>query len=169
MAKARILTECSVETAKPKAARYGMRDGLVPNQQLIIQPSGEKSYAIFPRIHGKQVKITIGDASLMTLARGAHQGQSHPRRRCQRNRSARGQAGGGKDRVGNRRGRGQALHRALPEGPQSHLGGGPMADRARDLAGLGQAADHLDLPARRHRAARRHRRPWRARYRQPAR
>ena len=38
--------------------RATVRDGLVPNQQLIIQPSGEKSYAIFPRVHGKQVKIT---------------------------------------------------------------------------------------------------------------
>ena len=76
MAKTKILTERTVQTAKPKAARYGKPDGIVPGQQLIIQPTGEKSYAIFPRIHGKQVKITIGDASVLTLAEARIKGKA---------------------------------------------------------------------------------------------
>jgi integrase len=48
---------------------------LVPGQQLLIQPTGEKSYAISPRIHGKQVKFTIGDAAVLTLAEARVKGK----------------------------------------------------------------------------------------------
>ena len=64
----KVLTQRGVETAQPKAIRYGKPDGLVPGLQLIVQPSGAKTYRLLVRIHGKQVNLTIGDASLMTLA-----------------------------------------------------------------------------------------------------
>ena len=72
----KVLSQRAVETAKPKAKRYGKPDGIIPNQQLIVHPSGEKSYAILPRIHGKQVKITIGNATVLTLAEARTKGKA---------------------------------------------------------------------------------------------
>jgi integrase len=72
---ATILTQRAVESAKPKAKRYPIADGLVPNQQLLVHPSGEKSYAISPRLHGKTIKITIGDASVLSLAQARAEGK----------------------------------------------------------------------------------------------
>lgn len=72
----KVLSQRAVETAKPKAKRYGKPDGITPNQQLIVHPSGEKSYAILPRIHGKQVKITIGNATVLTLAEARTKGKA---------------------------------------------------------------------------------------------
>jgi len=64
----KILTQRGVETAKPKAERYGKPDGLVPGLQLIVQPSGAKTFRLIPRVNGKQVNITIGSATVLTLA-----------------------------------------------------------------------------------------------------
>src|SRR5262245_29672728 len=65
----RVLTQRGVEAAKPSAKRYGKRDGLVPGLQLTVQPSGVKSYTLFARVEGgKQVKLTIGAASVLSLA-----------------------------------------------------------------------------------------------------
>src|SRR4051812_19820628 len=64
----KVLTQRAVETAKPKQKRYGKPDGIVSGQRLLVQPSGEKSYVILPRIHGKQVTITLGNAALLSLA-----------------------------------------------------------------------------------------------------
>jgi integrase len=76
VAKAKILTERTVKTAKPKADRYGIADGIIPGQRLLVHPSGEKSYVILPRLHGKQITITIGDAALMTLAEARTRGRA---------------------------------------------------------------------------------------------
>jgi integrase len=65
---ARILTQRAVEAAKPKDKRYTLADGIAPGLNLVVQPTGAKVYRLWTRIHGKQVPITIGDASLTTLA-----------------------------------------------------------------------------------------------------
>jgi integrase len=65
---AKILTQRSVDAAKPRAERYGLPDGLIPGLQLIVQPSGFKSYALYARIGGKQEKLTLRSAAVLTLA-----------------------------------------------------------------------------------------------------
>jgi integrase len=72
----KVLTQRAVDAAKPKAKRYGKPDGIIPGQRLLVHPTGEKSYVILPRIHGKQVSITIGDDSLMELAEGRAKGKA---------------------------------------------------------------------------------------------
>jgi integrase len=64
----KVLTQRGVETIKPRSDRFGKADGLIPGLQLLVHPSGRKSFALFPRVHGKQIKITIGDAAVLTLA-----------------------------------------------------------------------------------------------------
>ena len=64
----KVLTQRGVESAKPMAERYGKADGLVPGLQLVVQPSGVKTFRLIPRINGKQVNITIGSAKVLTLA-----------------------------------------------------------------------------------------------------
>ena len=64
----KALTQRSVEAAKPKAERYGRPDGLVPGLQLIVQPSGAKTYRLIPRVNGKQINLTIGNAAVLKLA-----------------------------------------------------------------------------------------------------
>jgi integrase len=64
----KVLSQRTVETAKPKAKRYGKPDGIVPGMQLIVQPSGAKSYALFARINGKQINIRLGPAGVLSLA-----------------------------------------------------------------------------------------------------
>ena len=65
---AKILTQRAVEAAKPKDKRYTLADEIIPGLNLVVQPTAAKVYRLWTRIHGKQVPITIGDASLMTLA-----------------------------------------------------------------------------------------------------
>ena len=40
----------------------------MPGQHLLVHPSGKKTYALFPRVNGKQVNFTIGYAAVLTLA-----------------------------------------------------------------------------------------------------
>jgi hypothetical protein len=66
---ARILTQRAVETAKlPSEGRVTRADGLVPGLQFLVYSTGRKVYRLLARIHGEQVALTIGDASLMTLS-----------------------------------------------------------------------------------------------------
>jgi hypothetical protein len=64
---ARILTQRTIDAAKPRPERYGLPCGLVPGLQLTVQASGFKSYSLFARIHGKQVKLSVGNAGVLTL------------------------------------------------------------------------------------------------------
>jgi hypothetical protein len=63
-----VLTQRSVEAAKPKAKRYDKRDGLIPGLRLVIQPSGTKTFRLIARINGKQENLTIGQAGVLSLA-----------------------------------------------------------------------------------------------------
>ena len=56
-----------MEAARPKDKRYTLADEIAPGLNLVVQPTGAKVYRLWTRIHGKQVPITIGDASLTTL------------------------------------------------------------------------------------------------------
>ena len=63
-----VLTQRAVEAARPKAKRYGKADGIIPGLQLVLYPSGGKTVALFTRIYGRQVKFTLGSATVLTLA-----------------------------------------------------------------------------------------------------
>ena len=65
----KMLTQRTVESAKPKAKRYGISDGLVPGHRLIVFPSGEKTYALFTHIHGKLVNLKNGNTAVLGLAK----------------------------------------------------------------------------------------------------
>jgi integrase len=62
------LTDLRIKNAKPGDKRYHITDngsGLF----LIVQPSGHKSFVTFTRLKsGKQIKMTHGEAGVMTLA-----------------------------------------------------------------------------------------------------
>jgi integrase len=74
---AKILTQRGIDAAKPKATkRYGIRDGLVPGLQLIVHPSGQKTYALFTRINGKLINLKIGNAAALTLAQAREEARS---------------------------------------------------------------------------------------------
>ena len=62
------LTQRGVESAKPKAARYGKRDGIVPGLRLIVHPAGEKTFALFTRVNDRLTNFKIGSASTLSLA-----------------------------------------------------------------------------------------------------
>ena len=64
-----VLTQRGVESAKPKAARYGKRDGVVPGLRLLVFPAGEKTFALFTRVNDRLVNFKIGSASTLTLAK----------------------------------------------------------------------------------------------------
>jgi integrase len=72
----RVLTQRAVDASRPRSKRYGLRDGLVPGLQLIVQPTGHKAYALFVRIHGKQVKLHVGNAGVLSLGQ-ARDGARH--------------------------------------------------------------------------------------------
>jgi hypothetical protein len=60
----KILTQRGIDAAKPKAdKRYGLRDGIVPGLQLVVHPSGQKSFALLTRVNGKQINLKIGNAA----------------------------------------------------------------------------------------------------------
>jgi hypothetical protein len=44
----KVLTQRNVETIKPRSNRFGKADGLIPGLQLLVHPSGRKSFALFP-------------------------------------------------------------------------------------------------------------------------
>ena len=134
---AKVLTQRGVESAKPKAERYGKPDGLVPGLQLIVQPSGAKTYRLIARVNGKQVNITIGGATVLTLAEARAEAKrslgliakgEDPREAKQERLS---------DRGGDRRGRRPALYRAPRQGQQQDLEGSPAQARRQRPAAAG--------------------------------
>jgi hypothetical protein len=74
-ARAAVLTQRRVETAKPGKDRQESPDKLVPGLRLIIQPSGARSWAVRSRIHGKPVKVTLGAFPLLSLAKARELGR----------------------------------------------------------------------------------------------
>jgi len=62
------LTDLRVKNVKPTDKRQSISDN-GSGLWLVVQPSGHKSYVAMPRIKGgDQVKLTLGDASIMSLA-----------------------------------------------------------------------------------------------------
>ncbi|RWE72699.1 Arm DNA-binding domain-containing protein, partial [Mesorhizobium sp.] len=58
---AKALSVKSVDAARPNPAkRIEIGDGLLPGLQLVVQPSGAKSWALRYRRHGKTAKLTLG-------------------------------------------------------------------------------------------------------------
>ena len=72
---AKILTQRSVDAAKPRAKRYGVRDGLIPGLRLIVHPSGQKTFALFARVNGRLVNTKIGSAAVLNLAAARAKGR----------------------------------------------------------------------------------------------
>jgi integrase len=64
-----ILTQRGVEAARPKASRYGRRDGTVPGLRLIVHPAGEKTFALFTRVNDRLTNFKIGSAATLSLAK----------------------------------------------------------------------------------------------------
>ena len=114
-----ILTVTEVRNAPPREKRYSIADRDVPGMRLVVYPSGKKTYVIIPRVNGKKVTFTIGNAdpSLLTLADARRRAEDHPPQDRQRRGPARGETrshqGGGR----NRRVRGAAVHRGLRQAP----------------------------------------------------
>jgi integrase len=72
----KILTQRGVEAAKPQTKRYGKPDGLIPGMQLIVQPSGAKSFALLARLGGKLINVRLGPTGVLTLAQAREEARS---------------------------------------------------------------------------------------------
>ena len=159
----KILTQRGVETARPRAKRYGVRDQLIPGLRLIVQPSGARSYALFARSNGRLLNLKVGNAALISLAAAREEA------RRQLALTSRGEdphypAG---DRGGVGRDRRAAVHRALRPGRHQKLAPDRAAHRARSRLALAASADRRHQQAGRRRVARRDRRPRLSGDRQP--
>ena len=65
----KVISQRTVEAARaPKEGRLTKADGIVPGLQFIVHSGGKKSFRLIARIHGKQVNLEIGDASILSLA-----------------------------------------------------------------------------------------------------
>ena len=65
----KVISQRTVEAARaPKEGRVTKADGIVPGLQFIVHSGGKKSFRLIARIHGKQVNLEIGDASILSLA-----------------------------------------------------------------------------------------------------
>jgi integrase len=65
---AKTLTARSIETAKPLAVRQEIPDGGCRGLHLVVQPSGQRSWAIRFRIEGRTAKHTLGSWPAISLA-----------------------------------------------------------------------------------------------------
>jgi integrase len=65
---AKALTEVSISKIKPGVARAEVADGLVGGLYLVVQPSGNKSWAIRYRANGVSRKLTLGKYPAVSLA-----------------------------------------------------------------------------------------------------
>ena len=72
---ARILTQRGVDSAQPRAKRYGVRDGITPGLRLIVHPGGQKTFALFARVNGRLVNTKIGSAAVLNLAAARAKGR----------------------------------------------------------------------------------------------
>jgi integrase len=64
----KALTARTVEAMKPGPARREIPDGLLPGHYLIIQPSGNRSWAVRYRSNGRPRKHTLGSYPAIDLA-----------------------------------------------------------------------------------------------------
>ena len=157
----KVISQRTVEAARaPKEGRLTKADGIVPGLQFIVHSGGKKSFRLIARIHGKQVNLEIGDASILSLA--------DARAKAKR---LLGQIAEGIDP---REARQEAvkvasetvavvarrLRRAPRQGSHPTLGRDRAPNRERDHPGLGAAPDQLHRPRRRRRPDRRHCRSW---------
>jgi integrase len=79
MARA-VLTQLKVDRMRPDPTkRIEVPDHLLPQLRLVVQPSGARSWAVRTRIHGKPVKITLGDARVIDLAGARDMAREHLR------------------------------------------------------------------------------------------
>ena len=64
------LTAVGVEGFKPptKVAREEHWDSILRGFHLRVTKGGAKTYAMMTRLHGKQIRVTIGDAEILSLA-----------------------------------------------------------------------------------------------------
>ena len=71
------LTAAGVEKIKPptKAARVEYWDTLLSGFHLRVTRGGAKTYALMTRLHGKQIRVTIGDANVLSLAEARERAQ----------------------------------------------------------------------------------------------
>lgn len=65
------LTEVHIANAKAKAARYEIKDAVVPGLRLVVQTSGAKSWALRYSYLGNYRKFTIGSWPQIPLAESA--------------------------------------------------------------------------------------------------
>ena len=67
---AQLLTQLGVDKARPRGRRYELTDGPagVPGFALRVGERGVKSYVVRFRIGGRQRRVTLGPASIMSLA-----------------------------------------------------------------------------------------------------
>ena len=61
------LTDLAIRNAKPKVCRYEQSDN-GGSLRLVVQPSGHKSFATRVWFNGKQIKHTLGDVAVLSLA-----------------------------------------------------------------------------------------------------
>jgi integrase len=69
----RVLTQRAVDAAKPRMKRFGLPDKLIPGLQLLTQPTGHRSYVLYARLHGRQIKLLVGNAGILTLGEAREQ------------------------------------------------------------------------------------------------
>jgi integrase len=69
---AKTLTARSIETAKPLAVRQEIPDGGCRGLFLVVQPSGQRSWAVRFRIDGRTAKHTLGGWPAVSLAEARH-------------------------------------------------------------------------------------------------
>jgi integrase len=61
------LTARKLETIKPGKSRREIPDGYLPGLYLVLQPTGERSWAVRYRHHGRTRKLTIGKYPVLDL------------------------------------------------------------------------------------------------------
>ena len=73
----KLLTVAGVENvAPPKSGRVDYWDTILPGFHLRVTSNGVKTYAVKGRVHGKQVKCTIGRAEIIRLPDAREAGRS---------------------------------------------------------------------------------------------
>lgn len=69
--RAVAMTVESIKSYAPRAARYEIKDAVVPGLRLVVQPSSAKSWALRYSHRGQYRKLTIGPWPLIPLAESA--------------------------------------------------------------------------------------------------
>ena len=62
------LTKISADRVKPpKSGRRELWDTIVPGLHLRVTENGTKTYALMSRLHGKQLRMTLGRHGVISL------------------------------------------------------------------------------------------------------